>query len=450
LRSVTIEKGRETVNAYPLQAGRAQVVITPPLGVSMAGYYHDRRADDVLDDLHAKALVLSDQATSAALVVCDLIGLKREMTSRIRTQVAQRTGIPDANVLICCTHTHTGPITSSWAEADIHPDQAYLDVLARHVADAVQLAYQHRHPAALYVGRGHVEGIGSNRRLWMRDGTLRTNPPFQSPEIVRPAGPIDPELGIWMVRDADDVPLAMVNTYALHPDQVGGTALCADYGGAEARLLQQLLGPQCTILCPNGTCGDINHFDFDKPAAYNRGPHVHMRSGHALAGEAIVQLPNLQLAGAGPVRAGSRTIEAVLRVPTEEEVAWAKEAVAGEMHGFDAGGLAVVKAHRILRLHHSGQAAIPVEISALVVGDSALVGLPGEIFVELGLEIKARSPFGYTTVAELCNDAIGYVPTRKAYDEGGYESTSSPLAPGTGEQMVEAALALLSDLSTSG
>jgi hypothetical protein len=140
-------------------------------------------------------------------------------------------------------------------------------------------------------------------------------------------------------------------------------------------------------------------------------------------------------------------IQAALRVPAADEVAWAEKAVAGELHGFDAGGLAVVKAHRVLRLHHSAQTAIPVEVSALVVGDSAFVGLPGEIFVELGLEIKARSPFGYTFVVELCNDAIGYVPTCKAYDEGGYESTSSPLAPGTGEQMVEAALALLGDLA---
>lgn len=431
----------------PLQAGNAQVVITPPLGVSMAGYYHDRKADDVLDDLYARALVLSDCTTSTALVVCDLIGLRHEITSRIRAQVAQSTGIPDTNTLICCTHTHTGPVTSAWTEAGIHPDPAYLDVLARKVADAVQLAWQRRRPAALHVGRGHVEGIGSNRRLWMRDGTLRTNPPFQSPDIVRPAGPIDPELGMWMVRDADDVPLALVNTYALHPDQVGGTALCADYGGVEARLLQKFLGPDCAVLCPNGPCGDINHFDFSKPLAYNRGLHVHKRSGHALAGEAIVQLPALQPAAPGPLRAGSRTIQAALRVPTEDEVAWAEKAVAGEMHGFDAGGLAVVKAHRILKIHHSAQTAIPIEISAIAVGDSALVGLPGEIFVELGLEIKGRSPFGYTFVAELCNDAIGYVPTRKAYKEGGYEATSSPLAPGTGEQMVEAALALLRDLS---
>jgi hypothetical protein len=423
-------------------------VITPPLGVSMAGYYHDRRANDVLDDLYARALVLSGQTTSAALVICDLIGLKREMTAPIRAQIERRTGIPAAHVLICCTHTHTGPITAPWPEAGMYPHPAYLDVLALKIADAVQLAHQRRQPAALHVGRGHVEGIAFNRRWWMRDGTLRTNPLFQSPDLVRPAGPIDPELGMWMVRDAADAPLAMVNIYALHPDQVGGTALCADYGGAEARLLQQFLGVDCAVLCPNGTCGDINHFDFSKPRQHNVGLHVHQRSGHALAGEAITQLPNLHAVEDATVRAGRRTIQAALRLPGDDEVAWAERAVSGEMHGFDAGGLAVVKAHRILELRRAGSSTIPAEVSALAVGGkTALVGLPGEIFCELGLAIKERSPFSHTFVAELCNDAIGYVPTCKAYDEGGYEATSTPFVPGTGEQMVETALVLLDDLA---
>ena len=429
-----------------LSAGAAQVVITPPLGVSMAGYYHDRRADDVLDDLYARALVLSDGTTEAALVVCDLIGLERHVTARIRARIAERTGIPAAQTMICCTHTHTGPVTSSWDSAGIHPDPAYMDVLEHKIADAVQLAHRRLQPASLLAGRGRVEGIAFNRRYWMRDGTLRTNPPFQSPDIVRPAGPIDPQLGLLYVQGRQDAPLAMVNVYALHPDQVGGTALCADYQGVEARTLQRLLGEGCAVLCPNGCCGDINHFDTSRPGSAQHGLVAAERSGRALAGEAIAQLSRLEPVEAGRVRAGSRTIQAALRLPSAADVAWAERAVEGEMHGFDTQGLDVVKAHRVLELRDGGQTHIPVEISALAVGDVALIGLPGELFVELALAIKARSPFAYTSVTELCNDTIGYVPTRKAYDEGGYEATSSSLEPGTGEQMVEEALALLNEL----
>ena len=231
---------------------------------------------------------------------------------------------------------------------------------------------------------------------------------------------------------------------------MGGTVLSADYQGVEARLLQRMLGQGCAVFCPNGCCVDINHFDMARSGSEQKGTIAAERSGRALAGEAIAQLSRLEAVEAGRVRAGSRTIQAALRIPSADDVAWAERAAGGELHGFDAQGLDVVKAHRILELRDSPQTHIPIEISSLAVGDAALVGLPGELFVELALAIKARSPFAHTFVAELCNDVIGYVPTRKAYDEGGYEATSSPLAPGTGEQMVEGALALLNELKRKG
>ena len=151
-----------------LLAGQAELVITPPLGVSMAGYYRDRRADDILDDLYAKALVLSLGGTTAAIVACDVIGLKRAITLQVRERVAERTGIPPSQVMVCCTHTHTGPVLVDWREAGMLVDRAYIDVLTRRIADAVQLAYQRRKPASLHVGHGNVEGIAFNRRFCSR------------------------------------------------------------------------------------------------------------------------------------------------------------------------------------------------------------------------------------------------------------------------------------------
>ena len=429
-----------------LHAGSAEVVITPPLGVSMAGYYEDRRADDVLDDLYAKALVISTKETIAALVVCDLIGLERAITSRLREMIEVRTQIPAAHVMICCTHTHTGPMTSAWPSTGVYPDEAYMDVLVHKIADAVQLAFQRRRSASARVAHGRVEGIAFNRRCWMKDGTLRTNPSFQNPDVGRPAGPIDPDLGLFLLRDDCGAPLALVSNYAIHPDQVGGTAVCADHEGVVSSIIKQVLGARCSVLCPNGCCGDINHYDLSKPLEGQSGFATAQRSGRALAGEAIRRLSDGQPVQAGLLRAGSRTFQARLRVPSSEEVAWAEKKAQEEVRAFDAHGLEVVKAHRILEIHASAVSHVPVEISAIAVGDVAFVGLPGEIFVELGLGIKQQSPFAYTFVAELCNDAAGYVPTRRAYDEGGYEVASTLFEPGTGEQMVEAALELLDDL----
>ena len=430
-----------------LLAGKAELVITPPLGVSMAGYYRDRRADDILDDLYARALVLSLGSTTAAIVVCDVIGLKRAITLKVRERVAEGTGVPPSQVMICCTHTHTGPVFVSWPEAGVLADPAYVDVLTRRIADAVRLAYQRRKPASLQVGRGSVEGIAFNRRFWMKDGTVRTNPPVQDPDIIRPAGPVDPELGILMVRDERDQPLAVANTYALHADEVGGTAFCADYPGVESRLLKQVLGAECTILCPNGCCGDINHIDFSRPRAGKGGLVAAERSGRALAGETVKRLSSLESVRAEALRASSRTFAAQVRVPSEDEVAWAEQAVQGKM-SMVASGLDVVRARRILNIQTTGQAQVQTEVSAVALGEVALVGLPGEIFCEHGLAIKRQSPFPYTFVTELCNDALGYVPTRAAYDEGGYEAVSTPLQPGTGEQMVQVALELLAELAS--
>ncbi len=427
-----------------LQAGAAEVVITPPLGISMAGYYNDRKADDVHDDLFAHALVLEAGGARAALVVCDLIGLDRELALESRALVEQRTGIPATAVMICCTHTHTGPLVSRKPHRILEADPGYADMVVRKVADAVQLAWQRRQSASLRAGPGHAEGIAGNRRWWMKNGTLRTNPPFQDPELDRPAGPIDPEVGILAAYREDGSVLAVLSNYALHSDEVGGTALGGDYQGVENRLLKRFLGPDCAVLCPNGCCGDINHFDWSKPAPQS-GQWRADRSGAVVAGEVVKQLPDLKPVEGERVTANSVTLTAELRLPNDEEAAWAEKVAGGQMHGFDAQGLDIVRAHRMLRLRDAGIANRPAEVSVITVGDVALVGLPGEIFVELGLEIKERSPFPYTIVNELCNDSIGYVPTAKAYGEGGYEATSTPLAEGTGERLVEAALKLLQE-----
>jgi hypothetical protein len=415
----------------------------------MAGYYHDRKADDIHDDLFAHALVIGKGGSCAAIVVCDLIGLEKELASTARELAARRTGIPADSILICCTHTHTGPVLSRRRGRIMARDEAYTEVLVRRIADSVCLACKRSQDANLHVGIGQVEGINFNRRYWMKDGTLRTNPPFQSPDIVRPAGPTDPQLGVLHASGKDSRALAILTNYALHADEVGGTAICADYQGVANRLLKAVLGPDCAVLCTNGCCGDINHFDVSRPGPQS-GMRFADRSGAALAGEVLKRLPDLVPVAAGQPYVISATVEAALRVPSPEEVAWANEAAGQELRGFDQAGLDVVRAHRILALWELGLTAMPLTVYVLAIGDFALVGLPGEIFVELGLAIKSHSPFPYTFVAELCNDSVGYVPTHNAYQEGGYEATSSFFTPGTGEKLVDLALELLQEARGRG
>ncbi len=344
--------------------------------------------------------------------------------------------------MIACTHTHTGPLTADWPENQMVADAAYLDVLGRRIADAAVLASKRLLPVSAWVAHGKVEGVAFNRRYWMNDGSLRTNPPFQSPGIAGPAGPLNPDLGLLLLRGFDGEPAALLTSYALHPDQVGGTALGADYEGVMVGLLKGALGAGCAVLCTNGCAGDINHFDMSRP-----GPQYGMacaeRSGRALAGEAIRRLSDLAPLEAPRLRAASRGIELPLRVPTPEEVEWARPLAGTPMTEFDQAGLDIVAADRIMELHARGETHIPAEITAITLGELALVGLPGEIFSQLGLEIKRNSPFTHTFVVELCNDSIGYLPPHNVYEEGGYEAASSPFKPGDGEMLVEAALGML-------
>ncbi len=428
-----------------LHIGCCELIITPPLGVCLSGYYFERRADAIHDDLYVRAVVLACGVEMAALVICDLIELKREVTLPIRQDIARRAGIPADHVLIACTHTHTAPATTDWPEANTFADAAYMAVLGRRIADAVVLAAQRLQPATAWLAHGQVQGIAFNRRYWMRDGSLRTNPPFQSPDIVRPAGPLDPELGLLLFRSVEETPLALLTNYALHPDQVGGAALSADYEGVMSRLIKTALGVQCTVLCSNGCAGDINHFDMARPGP-QYGFACAERSGRALAGEAIRRLADLQPLNDPVLRAASRAVQAPLRLPTPDEVAWARQFAGQELTAFDPRGLDIVAADRMIALHERGAAQVETEISALRLGEAVLVGLPGEIFAQIGLEIKARSPFPHTFVIELCNDNIGYLPPMRVYDEGGYEAASSPFAPGAGEQMTLAVLHLLESL----
>jgi neutral ceramidase len=427
-----------------LNLGRAELAITPPLGVSMAGYYHDRRADDILDDLYARAIVLQAGEMRLAIVVCDLIHLERGFILAVRAAIQEQTGIPSENIMICCTHTHTGPMTNAWPSAGLYADEAYLQVLGRKIADAVRLANQRQQPTTLSVGHGRVEGIAFNRRYWMKDGSVRTNPQFQDTAIVRRAGPEDPDLGVLLFHGEDDKPQALISNYAIHPDQVGGTAICADHEGAEVRVLKQVLGVNCAVLVPNGCCGDINHFDFFQPhAGQCSGPQMAAKNGQVLAGEVIKQLPRMAPVPVSSIHCGQTIVPIDLRVPTSSEIDWAKEMAKKPLGEFDPEGLDVVKAHRMLEVTGMNRSQIEAEVIACSLGDVAIVGLPGEIFVELGLEIKRRSPFKHTLIFELCNDNIGYVLTPKAFDEGGYESSSCIFQPDSGMRLVEAALSLL-------
>ena len=263
--------------------------------------------------------------------------------------------------------------------------------------------------------------------------------------IVEPAGPIDPEVGVlFLAKNETAGPRAALTNFALHLDTVGGTLYAADYPFYLEKALKRKFGSSFFSLFATGPCGDINHIDVSTRRA-QRGPAEAQRIGERLAGaverafsKAKVLSPRLASA--------HRVVRVPLQSYSPEEIRRARrdmKAIGSRKLTF----LKQVEAYKIMALQLREGTSIPLEVQVVRLSDeAALVALPGEIFVELGLEIKRKSPFPKTFVIELSNDAPGYIPTLKAFREGSYETVNSRVKPGGGEKLVETALDLLNKL----
>jgi len=448
---------RKTSVAIPeLTAGLAVIDITPPIPYRMSGYFRERLSTGISNPLHAKAIVLGQGKERAALVFCDIIGLSLDVSSRVRRQVAEKTGIPAANILIAATHSHTGPLyfgalrkhfhDLAVAEEGSDPYEKvdYSSELAAKIVKVITQANTAAKPIRLKAGAAEQKGLSFNRRFHMKNGTVRFNPGILNPDIVRVAGPIDPEVGIVFFNEAgnDSAAAALVN-FTLHLDTVGGTKYAADYPFYLEQALREIYGDKFVLLFGTGTCGDINHIDVTKRERLKTG-----FIGKTLAETVNAKAGSLKTVTEPALAVRSEVVVVPLQKYGPEKVAWAHESIK-KVGTRELSFLEQVEAYKILALEMRNNETIGLEVQVFRLSrDVAVVGLPGEVFVDLGLAIKRASPFATTLVIELCQDAPGYIPTKKAFAEGSYETVNSRIAPGGGEMMVDAAVRLLKELGT--
>lgn len=436
--------------ATELTAGIAVIDITPPTDYRMSGYFHERLSTGILNPLHAKAIVLRQGEESAAMVFCDIIGLSPDVSSLARTQAADKTGIPSANILIAATHTHTGPLYFGALRKHLHDTAAakygsdpcekvdYPSELVAKLVKVITEANASTKPVRMEAGVAEQRDLSFNRRFHMKDGSVRFNPGVLNPDIVRPAGPIDTDVGMVFFRgdDSDSIRAALVN-FALHLDTVGGTEYAADYPFFLEQSLRQTCGNKFTLLFGTGTCGDINHIDVTKKERL-KTDYI----GKTLGKTVKERIGSLKTVSEPALAVRREIVHAPLQSYGPEKVAWARENIK-KVGTAELSFLKQVEAYKILALEMRRGETIPLEVQVFRLSrDAAVVGLPGEVFVDLGLAIKRASPFPTTLVIELCQDAPGYIPTKKAFDEGSYETVNSRIAPGGGEMMLDAAIRL--------
>ena len=440
------------------RAGAAAVAITPTAGAPMAGGYSPRVAEGVHDELYAKAIVLECDGVKVAMVVCDLLGMPRKIAEDARALIAQSPGIPAERVMISATHTHTGPIVPNNSARDPQGSEladranAYAASLPELIARSVRDADAKLAPASVSAGVGREEHLSFNRRYVMADGTVAWNPGKLNPKIVRPTGPIDPDVPVVCLKSAsagsEGKLLATYVNFAMHLDTTGGGQLSADFPHALASLMTRVQGPDCLTVFSTGACGDINHIDVTRPEPQN-GIEEARRIGTTLGGEVIKTLERLRPVPAGPLRAASEVVMLDLPQikPGELEAARKTAVQFGKVR---TSFIDRVQAFKVLDVHSKQGKQQEGEVQVIALGDEvAWVALPGEIFVELGLEVKRRSPYRTTIVVELANGYLGYIPTRRAYAEGAYEVVSARVAEGSGERLVETAVRLLANLKAA-
>lgn len=434
-----------------LQAGAFKLDITPPLGVSLAGFYEDMRAEDVHDPLCVHALVLSHSGTGAAILSLDLLGIPPDLNARMLDRITALTGIPQANITITATHTHAGPaVDPGLLEGMCHVSPCYLDQLVEKTASAVRLAQLRLRPAYLHAGHGENAEFVHNRRLRRPDGSIVMN--WIDPRHLRDTvsgGEVDPELGIFQLSGEDGEAIALLVNYANHnnafPDPVsGGSAVSADYAGVLRRELAAGFPPETVILFLPGCAGNINWVDHTRIPYHV--PGLAERIGRSLAETVRAALPTLEAIPVPWLRCRQRTLAVPERPsrPYDTQVDFTFGPPEEARHFFAAYQSAKEAAEgKPLGTH-------PVNLNVIRLGPQAVLCTnPAELFTEFGLEIKRRSSATHTLVAELTNGSIGYVPTRAAFAEGGYEvrkiSGASVLAVDAGDSIVSNLLEMIAE-----
>lgn len=419
----------------PFRAGAATSDVTAPLGTSMNGGFHDREATYVHDPQFARALALDDGRVRLVLVLVDSCVIGRDVFDEAKAMVEKATGLPADHQLMSATHSHSCGTMQAVGQGD--PDPLYQRFVARRIADAVRCAIQNLEPARIAWGRGAVPRHVFNRRYEMKEGGIpptphglttdrvRTNPGVGNPDVIQPAGPTDPEVPFLSVRSLDGRPIALYANYALH--YVGGTGpghVSADYFGAFARIIGERLGGEKTSppfvgMISNGASGDINNVDV-LGRQENQAPYGQIeRVAGDVADEVARVHAGLEWHDHVDLAAAWREIDLGVRKGSAGEVARAREKMAESKIAPRMETLEQVYARETVLLADFPD-TVPVPLQVVRIGDFKLAAMPAEVFVEIGLELKARHPG--STVVSLANAYHGYLPTPAHHALGGYET----------------------------
>jgi neutral ceramidase len=429
------------------RAGAATSNITPAIGVEVAAGKGKPQATHVHDELHARCLVLDDGEAKLAIVVCDLRHMSAEVADGAKKIIQKTTGIPPECVLVSATHTHTST-GAKLEEKEGEPYYDYRAFLTRRIADGVQRAVNNLQPARIGWGTAEEPTQVFNRRwfLMAKRGPIYgahdnieqvdTNPGYSG--LLRAAGPVDPQITFLSVQSTAGKPISLLASYGLH--YVGGipaNTISADYFAVFADRIGELLGaerrqdPPFVGLMANGTSGDVNNLErYSDEELAKRGPqpskkypsYEKMREVAELCAQKVLQAhKDLKWHEHVKLASMQRTLTFTRRYPTKEEVEWAEAVKAKKIKPMSTSRYSTYST--VLAYNSPDMPpTIDVVVQTHRIGDLAIAAMPFEVFAEIGLELKQRSPIQPLMNISIANGSHGYLPTPEQHRLGGYET----------------------------
>ena len=457
----TFAQGRWQNNPTTL-AGFAEADITPEIGMEQPGGYGKAFHKTFHDPCKARAAVFSDGTNRAAIVGLDALIVPRALVLAARAEISAKCGIAPSAILINASHSHSsGPIGMVQpGEFDKAPefirklayeqssaaDPRFLDKVRAAIVNAVCQADASKAALLCGVGSGKEDKVAFNRRVRMANGRTFSHPGQLNPDMIKYAGPIDPEVGVIGAWDRKGQLTGCIVNFSCHATTNAG-GISANWIYYLEKTIRGFFGDKVTVVFIQGACGDVTQVDnfsrVQQPAGEEWGQIV----GGRVGAEAIRVLLSMPRGALAPVASAQNVLKIPRRKPSAEKVRNAMELASKDPRQIGSTDWIFAKETVMLDYLIQREPVADAEVQAIQIGPAVFVSNPAEYFVEFGLEIKAKSRFPFTFPAELSNGCVGYVPTEEALSDsgGGYETRLtfySNLIPEAGRRMAAAGIAL--------
>ena len=430
-----------------MRAGFAAAIITPPAGVPMSGYrLRAAPAAGMHDDLQARCALLDDGQSTVALVSLDLIGLEHGHAAAIKERIADVCGQPPERILLGCTHTHSGPDTLNLHGSGEELER-YCGELYDRVADCVVQARDRLEPTIVSIAQCEVPSLAFNRRILLRDGSTRLNLERIEDSQIAGRGPTDPSASILLFARRNRICGAIAN-FTLHATVLDQDNLLftRDWPGYLVDTLQEALPGQPVVLFFNGAFGNINQIGTPGIwiSTFQEAERIGTTIATKLSGAVEFQITLPDTA----VRSQHIWLEiSRRRGRSPEQIQGQIAGVQDQLAASGSGqGRSILEKEMIFLREEEeqlsrGPGKERVEVQRITLGEVEILGLPGEIFVEYGLELKRTSPYRHCLIFGNANGSAGYVPLPESFDQGAYEtrlSRGSRLVPEAGPLILQA------------